>query len=337
MKIIFFGTPLFAVPTLEKLLAAPETEVAAVVTQPDKRRGRGNKLIPSPVKSVAVAHNIPVWQPRRVKKNAKTLNLLKEAQADVFVVVAYGQILSAEILEMPKLGCINVHGSILPKYRGAAPIQWSIYYGEVETGNTTMLMDVGMDTGPMLLKSVIPIGLLDNAVSIAEILAKDGADLLWETFSKLENREIEPIPQDDSLATYAPLIQHSDYQIDWSKNAIDIHNQVRAFFPNCFTTFRGQSLKVMATVPVGAEYWSQLSPELQKLEKVWSSESEVMGNIGEVVKVIKGLGPVVQTGNGWLLLWKVQLAGKKAVSGWDFANGTRLAVGEVISNPVVSV
>ncbi|MGK7921343.1 MAG: methionyl-tRNA formyltransferase [Trichodesmium sp.] len=330
MKIIFFGTPLFAVPTLEKLLADPEIEVMAVVTQPDKRRGRGNKLIPSPVKSVALTHNIPVWQPRRVKKNAETLNLLKQADADVFVVVAYGQILSAEILEMPKLGCVNVHGSILPKYRGAAPIQWSIYHGEAETGNTTMLMDVGMDTGPMLLKSVTPIGLLDNAVSIAEILAKDGADLLLETLRKLEKREIEPIPQDDSLATYAPLIQNSDYEIDWSKSALDIHNQVRGFFPNCFTSFRGQSLKVMATVPVGTEYWSQLPPELQKLEKVWSSESEVVGNIGEVVKVIKGLGPVVQTGAGWLLLSQVQLAGKKAVSGWDFANGTRLAVGEVI-------
>ncbi len=330
MKIIFFGTPLFAVPTLEKLLAHPEIEVMAVVTQPDKRRGRGNKLIPSPVKSVALTHNIPVWQPRRVKKNAETLNLLRQANADVFVVVAYGQILSAEILDMPKLGCVNVHGSILPKYRGAAPIQWSIYHGEAETGNTTMLMDVGMDTGPMLLKSVTPIGLLDNAVSIAEILAKDGADLLVETLRKLENREIEPIPQDDSLATYAPLIQNSDYEIDWSRSALDIHNQVRGFFPNCFTSFRSQSLKVMATVPVGAEYWSVLPPELHKLEKSWSSESEVSGTVGEVVKVIKGLGPVVQTGAGCLLLWQVQLAGKKAVSGWDFANGTRLAVGEVI-------
>lgn len=327
MKIIFFGTPQFAVPTLEKLLTRPEIEVVAVVTQPDKRRGRGNKLIPSPVKSLAVSHSIPVWQPRRVKKHTETLNLLRQAQVDVFVVVAYGQILSAEILDMPKLGCVNVHGSILPKYRGAAPIQWSIYHGEKETGNTTMLMDVGMDTGPMLLKSITPIGLLDNAASVVEVLAKDGANLLWETLLKLEKGDIEPIAQDDSLATYAPLIQNSDYQIDWSRSALEIHNQIRGFFPNCVTSFRGQSLKVMATVPVGAEYWSGLPPELQKLEKVWSSESEVSGSVGEVVKVIKGLGPVVQTGAGWLLLWQVQLSGKKAVSGWDFANGTRLATG----------
>ncbi|NET29020.1 methionyl-tRNA formyltransferase [Okeania sp. SIO1I7] len=332
MKIIFFGTPQFAVPTLEKLLTRPEIEVVAVVTQPDKRRGRGNKLIPSPVKSLAVSHSIPVWQPRRVKKHTETLNLLRQAQVDVFVVVAYGQILSAEILDMPKLGCVNVHGSILPKYRGAAPIQWSIYHGEKETGNTTMLMDVGMDTGPMLLKSIIPIGLLDNAASVAEVLAKDGANLLWETLLKLEKGDIEPIAQDNSLATYAPLIQNSDYQIDWSRSALEIHNQIRGFFPNCVTSFRGQSLKVMATVPVGAEYWSGLPPELQKLEKVWSSESEVSGSVGEVVKVIKGLGPVVQTGAGWLLLWQVQLSGKKAVSGWDFANGTRLATGEIIGS-----
>ncbi|NES69016.1 MAG: methionyl-tRNA formyltransferase, partial [Okeania sp. SIO2D1] len=270
-------------------------------------------------------------QPRRVKKHTETLNLLRQAQVDVFVVVAYGQILSAEILDMPKLGCVNVHGSILPKYRGAAPIQWSIYHGEKETGNTTMLMDVGMDTGPMLLKSIIPIGLLDNAASVAEVLAKDGANLLWETLLKLETGDIEPIPQDNSLATYAPLIQNSDYQIDWSRSALEIHNQIRGFFPNCVTSFRGQSLKVMATVPVGAEYWSGLPPELQKLEKVWSSESEISGSVGEVVKVIKGLGPVLQTGAGWLLLWQVQLSGKKAVSGWDFANGTRLATGERIA------
>lgn len=330
MKIIFFGTPQFAVPTLEKLLTHPEIEVAAVVSQPDKRRGRGNILIPSPVKSVAVAHNIPVWQPRRVKKDSETLNLLRQQQADVFVVVAYGQILSPEILNMPRLGCVNVHGSILPKYRGAAPIQWCIYHGEKQTGNTTMLMDAGMDTGPMLLKSFTPIGLLDNAVSLAEILAKDGADLLLETLLKLEVQEIEATAQDDSQATYAPLIQNSDYQIDWSRSAMDIHNQIRGFFPNCVTSFRGQSLKVMATVPMGAEYWSELPPELKKLEKSWSSESEVSGSVGEVVKLIKGLGPVLQTGAGWLLLWQVQLAGKKAVSGWDFANGTRLAVGEVL-------
>jgi methionyl-tRNA formyltransferase len=143
MRVVFFGTPQFAVPSLERLDNHPEFEVLGVVTQPDKRRGRGNQLTPSPVKAVALTHQLPVWQPKRVKKNAETLTQLRQTEADVFVVVAYGQILSQEILDMPKLGCINVHGSILPKYRGAAPIQWCLYHGETETGITTMLMDAG--------------------------------------------------------------------------------------------------------------------------------------------------------------------------------------------------
>lgn len=332
MKIIFFGTPDFAVPTLEKLLNDPEFEVLAAVTQPDKRRGRGNKLTPSPVKSLAVAHNISVWQPRRVKKDKETLEKLRQAEADVFVVVAYGQILSQEILDLPRLGCINVHGSILPEYRGAAPIQWSLYNGEKETGITTMLMDAGLDTGPMLLKAVTPIELLDNTESLAKRLARMGADLLVETLLKLERQEVEPTPQDNEKATYAPPIENDDYKLDWSRSAWEIHNQVRAFFPNCVASFRAESLKVIAAVPVGPEYRSQLPPELQKLEKVWSSASEVSGGPGEVVKVVKGLGPLVQTGDGLLLLRQVQLPGKKAVSGWDFANGTRLSPGEVLAN-----
>ena len=229
MKVVFFGTPQFAVPTLEKLLNNPGFEVLAVVTQPDKRRGRGNQLIPSPVKIIATNHNLSVWQPQRIKKDTETLSQLKQLGADVFVVVAYGQILSQEILDMPKLGCINVHGSILPKYRGAAPIQWCIYNGEKETGIVTMLMDAGMDTGAMLLKATTPIALLDNAQNVAERLATIGADLLVETVFKLERQEIELIPQDNSQATYAPLIKKQDYELDWSKSAIQLHNQIRGF------------------------------------------------------------------------------------------------------------
>ena len=181
MKVVFFGTPYFAVPTLEKLLNHGDIEVLAVVTQPDKRRERGNKLIPSPVKTVAIDHNLPVWQPQRIKKESETLTQLRESGADVFVVVAYGQILSPEILDMPRWGCVNVHGSILPKYRGAAPIQWCLYNGETETGITTMLMDVGMDTGAMLLKATTPIKLLDHAQDLAQRLSVIGGDLLIET------------------------------------------------------------------------------------------------------------------------------------------------------------
>ena len=327
MRVVFFGTPHFAVPTLERLLQQPEFEVLAVVTQPDKRRGRGNQLTPSPVKAVASAQQISVWQPQRVKKDAATLTQLRQAEADVFVVVAYGQILSQEILDLPRIGCVNVHGSILPKYRGAAPIQWCIYHGETETGITTMLMDAGMDTGAMLLKAYTPIQLLDNASDVAQKLSELGADLLVETLLKLERREIQPIPQDSSQATYAPLIQKQDYLLDWAKPAIALHNQVRGFYPNCATTFRQQLLKVTATFPLDATYSTHLPAELTEISQQLSALSSA-ASPGEVVSIAKGIGPVIQTGRGLLLLRTVQPAGKRSQSGWDFANGSHVTVGE---------
>ena len=335
MRVVFFGTPQFAVPSLERLVNHPEFEVLGVVTQPDKRRGRGNQLTPSPVKAVALTHQLPVWQPKRVKKNAETLTQLRQTEADVFVVVAYGQILSQEILDMPKLGCINVHGSILPKYRGAAPIQWCLYHGETETGITTMLMDAGMDTGAMLLKAYTPIQLLDNAYQLAQTLASSGADLLVETLLKLGKQEIQAIAQDESQATYAPLIQKSDYCLDWSRPAIDLHNQVRGFIPNCIASFRDKALKIIATAPLDSAYLSQLPPELTVLEEELSSLAGKSERTGEVMKIVKGIGPIIQTGEGLLLLWEVQLAGKRPQSGWDFANGMRLTVGEVLGNGYV--
>jgi methionyl-tRNA formyltransferase len=335
MRVVFFGTPQFAVPSLERLVNHPEFEVLSVVTQPDKRRGRGNQLTPSPVKGVALTHQLPVWQPKRVKKNAETLTQLRQTEADVFVVVAYGQILSQEILDMPKLGCINVHGSILPKYRGAAPIQWCLYHGETETGITTMLMDAGMDTGAMLLKAYTPIQLLDNAHQLAQTLASSGADLLVETLLRLGQQEIQAIAQDESQATYAPLIQKSDYCLDWSRSAIDLHNQVRGFIPNCIASFRDKSLKIITTAPLDSAYLSQLPPELTVLEQELSSLAGESERPGEVMKIVKGIGPIIQTGEGLLLLREVQLAGKRPQSGWDFANGMRLTMGEVLGNGYV--
>lgn len=332
MKVIFFGTPQFAVPTLERLIHHPDFEVLGVVTQPDKRRGRGNQLTPTPVKTVALAHQLPVWQPKRVKKHNPTLEKLRSSEADVFVVVAYGQILSQEILDLPKLGCVNVHGSILPKYRGAAPIQWCLYHGEAETGITTMLMDAGMDTGAMLLKAYTPIPRLDNAQDLAQTLTELGADLLVETLTKLERQEVQPIPQDGSQATYAPLIQKADFCLDWSRSALELHNQVRGFFPNCVASFREQSLKIIATAPLDSADFAQLPPELGIIEQQWSSLSKNTGRVGEVVGIVKGIGPIIQTGSGLLLLQEVQLAGKRAQKAWDFANGMRLATGEVIGN-----
>lgn len=327
MKVVFFGTPQFAVPSLERLLGHPEFEVLAVVTQPDKRRGRGNQLMPSPVKAVALAHQIPVWQPQRIKKDPDTLTQLRQSGADVFVVVAYGQILSQEILDMPRLGCVNVHGSILPKYRGAAPIQWCLYHGETETGITTMLMDAGMDTGAMLLKAYTPIQLLDNVQDLADKLAQIGADLLVETLLKLQSQEIQLLPQDNSEATYAPLIKKQDYQLDWSRSAIALHNQVRGFFPDCVATFRGQPLKIIATQPLDA-YLQQLPSDLREVMHNLSELSTQAFSPGEVVNTIKGIGPAIQTGEGLLLLLEVQQPGKRPQSGWDFVNGNRVAVGE---------
>ncbi len=314
MKVVFFGTPNFAIPTLERLLESPDFEVLAVVTQPDKRRGRGNQTTASPVKTIANARQIPVFSPPRIKKDPPTLIQLKDLNADVFVVIAYGQILSPEILAMPRLGCINVHGSILPKYRGAAPINWCLYHGETKTGITTMLMDAGMDTGAMLLKATISIDLSDNAQIIADKLANLGAGLLIETLVKWEAGQITPIPQDNSQATYAPLIQKSDYVLDWSNSAIALHNQVRGFFPNCTTTFRGQQIKILATMPLN------------------ESDSTQFPNSkpGTVVAIVKGTGAAIQTGTGILLLKEVQLAGKKPQSGGDFVNGNHLTVGEVL-------
>lgn len=336
MKIIFFGTPQFAVPSLKKLIQQPDINILAVVTQPDKRRGRGKQLIPSPIKTLALEHQLPVWQPDRIKKAPDSLSHLRKSQADIFIVVAYGQILSQEILNMPRLGCINGHGSILPKYRGAAPIQWCLYNGEVETGITTMLMNAGMDTGPMLLKAITPIHLLDNAVDLAKTLSTITADLLIETITGLNQETLTPQPQNDVEATYAPLITKDDYSIDWSRSAFEIHNQIRGFYPNCSTTLRQETLKIKASIPLDPPANVSLPENYQTLK---DKNTEILGTlahhqyeIGTVVDVIKNYGPVIVTSDGLLLLLEVQLAGKRSQTGWDFANGTRLEVGETLGN-----
>jgi methionyl-tRNA formyltransferase len=328
MRIVFFGTPQFAIPTLEQLLAEPEFQVVGVVTQPDKNRGRGNQLSPSPIKAVAVAQQLPIWQPARIKKDPDTIAALRDLIADIFVVVAYGQILSQEILDLPKLGCINVHGSLLPQYRGAAPIQRCLTDGVTRTGITTMLMDAGMDTGAMLLKYETPVDLFDNADRLAVKLAVEGSRLLVETILSLDR--LTPTPQDNLAATFAPPIQKSEYSIDWTRSNLALHNQIRGFYPSCVATFREQPLKVMATAPLGAEFAEQLPPELQKLLPELASLDLSSSLPGTVVKIAKGLGPIVLTGSGCLLLREVQLAGKRPQSGADLVNGMRLAVGEML-------
>jgi len=330
MKIIFFGTPQFAVPSLERLIRYEAIEVLAVVTQPDKRRGRGNEVSPSPVKALAIEHGLTVWQPQRIKKDETVLQPLRQAGADAFVVVAYGQILSQEILDMPRLGCINAHGSILPKYRGAAPIQWSLYHGEAETGITTMLMDAGMDTGAMLLKSVTPIALTDHALDLAKTLSFDAATLLVDTLFGLEQNLIQPVPQNDAEATYAPLIKKEDYQLNWARSALELHNQIRGFYPNCMTQIRDAMLKISVTLPLDSSL-SATPPELDRLQQEWNQTDKLKdAEPGTIVGLLKGQGAVVQTGSGVLLLKAVQPAGKRSQPGWDFVNGMRLQVGETL-------
>ncbi|MEA5466529.1 methionyl-tRNA formyltransferase [Leptothoe sp. PORK10 BA2] len=331
MKIVYFGTPQFAVPSLLRLLNDPDFDVVAVVTQPDKRRGRGSKMTPSPIKTVATEAGIPLWQPQKIKQDTATLDLLRSCQADAFVVVAYGQILSQEILDMPRLGAINGHGSILPAYRGAAPIQWSLHHGDAETGVTTMLMDAGMDTGPMLLKTTMPIGLLDNAWTVAETLSQLTAELLPNTLHQLDGQTLRPIPQTPAQATYAPLIKKADYTIDWQRSALAIHNQVRGFYPNCVTQLRQQPLKISETIPLIENVWPQLPPDYQPLKDLYRTLQPTPP--GQIAALWKNYGPVIATGEGYLLLRQVQPAGKKSQSGWVLANGNRLAVGEQLGTP----
>ncbi len=325
MRIVFFGTPQFAIPTLERLLAEPDLTVVGVVTQPDRVRGRGNQLVPSPVALLARSHQLPIIQPARIKKDPEAIATLRHLDADVFVVVAYGQILSQEILDLPKSGCINVHGSLLPQYRGAAPIQRCLTDGVELTGITTMLMDAGMDTGAMLLTQPTPVSLWDNADSLAAKLALSGAELLIDTLRHFDR--ITPTPQDNAAATYAPPIHKSEYAIDWQQSSKHIHDRVRGFYPNCVSTWRSAPLKILSTAPLIAAA-TDLIPELEQLQSDLAASDLPPGSI---VKLAKKLGPIVQTGSGYLLLREVQLAGKRPQSGADLVNGSRLSVGEVIS------
>ncbi|MGY2726926.1 methionyl-tRNA formyltransferase [Thermostichus sp. OS-CIW-26] len=313
MRVVFFGTPEFALPSLQILLQPQSPfEVVGLVCQPDRPQGRGQKVLPPPTKVLAQAHGIPVWQPVRLRRDPQVLAALEALAADVFVVVAYGQILPLTVLQMPKLGCVNVHGSLLPAYRGAAPIQWAIANGETETGVTTMLMDEGMDTGAILLQAKLPIGPEQTSLELAPQLAQLGAELLVETLLKLEKGELTPIPQDGSRATYAPLLKKQDFHLDWQRPAQALHNQIRAFSPDCFTSLRGQRIKIVRSAS------PQLHPPPGDLPQ---------GSPGEVVGLDRGEGVYVATGEGSLLIRRAQLPGRKEQSAWDLVNGGQLKVG----------
>lgn len=289
MRVIFMGTPDFAVPSLEALLT--KHEVVLVVTQPDKPKGRGKKMVPTPVKACALEHGIPVLQPEKVKE-PEFVEQLRSYEPDLIAVTAFGQILSEPILEMPKYGCINVHGSLLPKYRGAAPMQWSIIDGEKVTGITTMYMAKGLDSGDILLKAEVEITDEDTFATIHDKMAVTGANLLLDTLDQLEAGTLERIPQDHDAATYAPMITKETGHIDWSKNRQDIINLIRGLnpVPAAYTIYEEEVLKIFGAV-------------------ISDVQADDAAN-GEIVAVVKK-GFVVKCGDGCLLITEVQARGGK--------------------------
>jgi methionyl-tRNA formyltransferase len=250
LNLVFCGTPRFAVPTLEKLVSAGH-RIHLVVTQPDRPKGRGLELVASPVKQSALAFNLPITQPDRIKTNDEFRAQLTALNPDAIIVVGYGRIIPQWMLDLPRYGNINLHASLLPKYRGAAPIQWAIANGETVTGNTTMRIDAGLDTGDILLQQQLAIDPTDTAETLAPRLAAIGADLTVETLRALEAGSIHPRPQDNSQATLAPILKKEDGQIDFTRSAQEIFNRIRGFqpWPGAYTKFRGKTLQILKAKP----------------------------------------------------------------------------------------
>ncbi|MDQ3322299.1 MAG: methionyl-tRNA formyltransferase [Acidobacteriota bacterium] len=309
MKIVFMGTPLAAVPSLEQLLSDGH-EVVAVWTQPDRPAGRGNRLKMPPVKEFALENDLHIFQPSKIK-TAESLELFKSHDADIAVVVAYGRILPESFLQSFPLGAINVHFSLLPKYRGAAPVNWAIVNGESVTGITTMKMDAGLDTGDILLQSETEIDREENAIDLMARLSFEGANLLSETLSNFE--KIKPLKQNDCEASYAPVMVKEEGRINWESRAATIKNHVRGFqpFPTSFTTYKGKKLTV----------W--------KAQEVQSSKFKVQSlEFGEILEA-KGDEFDVACGNETALrLLEIQIEGKKRMTARDFLNGVKIQTGE---------
>ncbi|MBS6507720.1 MAG: methionyl-tRNA formyltransferase [Paraclostridium bifermentans] len=302
MKIVFMGTPEFAVPCLQKIIDEGH-EVVAVVTQPDKPKGRGKKLAMPPVKELALKYDIPVYQPLKAREES-FVDTLKEMNPELIVVVAFGQILPKSILDIPKYGCVNVHASLLPRYRGAAPLNWVIINGEEKTGVTTMYMDEGLDTGDMILKSEIP---LDDEITAGELHDKmmiDGAKVLKETIDLIEKGEAPREKQSNEDTCYSPIMNKSLGNIDWKKSAIYIHNLVRGInpWPSAYTTYEGQTMKIWKT-------------------KVIDKNSDK--DPGTIISVDKE-GINVSTSEGIVQIKEIQMAGKKRMEVPEYIKGNNI-------------
>jgi methionyl-tRNA formyltransferase len=308
MRILFCGTPEFAVPSLGRLAAHPEFSIEAVITQPDRPRGRGNEISASPIKEAALAAGLHVYQPETIKSDSAE-DFIKRAAPEAVVIIAYGQIIPARLLAIPRLGWINLHASLLPKYRGAAPIHWAIANGETRSGLTTMQIDKGMDTGPMLLQQEIEIGSDETSPELSARMSVAGADLIVNTLLKFNRGEIAFQPQDVSQASYAPILKKEDGRINWSRTAREIYNRMRGFapWPGAFTTFRGQTCHLWGR-PAAALTEKQLSGG-----EILCSGQSVLAGCGE--------GTCLQ-------LEFVQLEGRKKIAAREFANGARLTASE---------
>ncbi|HYA62916.1 MAG TPA: methionyl-tRNA formyltransferase [Candidatus Sulfotelmatobacter sp.] len=307
LRMVFCGTPQFAVPSLQRLISEPDFEITAVFTQPDRPRGRGQEISSSPVKMAALAAQIPVYQPPKIRA-PEIERQLREQAPEVIVIIAYGQIIPVRLLDVPKHGWINLHASLLPKYRGAAPIHWAIANGEKVTGNTSMHIDAGMDTGEILLQQEMPIGPEETAPELSARLSEAGAELMVATLRGLVAGQIAPRPQNHAAATYAPMLKREDGWIDWARTAQEIYNRVRGFapWPGAYTEFRGQMCHVWGRPGVG------------------SGSNEPPGTIvaqDGKLKVTCGAATVLE-------LTHVKLEGRRQVTAAEFANGARLLPGE---------
>jgi len=322
VKILFWGTPAYAVPSLEALVAAGHTLVG-VVSQPDRRRGRGKELQPSAVKARALQLGLPVFTPERIRRDETCQQQLAALGADVSVVVAFGQILPPEVLAQPPLGCWNAHGSLLPRWRGAGPIQWCLLEGDSETGVGIMAMEVGLDTGPVLLERTLPIGLRENAQELGQRLAQLSAELLVESLPRIE--AAGPGPEAERLArlgvrsqgeaglTIARMLTKTDAVIDWSASALAIHRRVMGLYPAAHTSWQGKRLKLLSTEPLVARLAEQLSPEAQAA--LASGCGLGPAPPGTVLAVVAETGLVVATGGCPVLVREAQLEGKAAARG----------------------
>jgi methionyl-tRNA formyltransferase len=319
MRIVFCGTPPFAVPTLKHLLAQGDVNIVGVISQPDRPRGRGQIVSASPVKAVALATGLPVHQPAKIGSPEAQEHLQKLAPECV-VIIAYGQIIPARLLHIPRYGWINLHASLLPKYRGAAPIHWAIANGEPKTGVTTMRIDAGMDTGEILLQREIPIGPRETAPELSIRMAEAGAPLMAETLRGLAAGALKGSAQDHSEATYAPLLKKEDGRIDWTRSAQEIFDRMRGFapWPGAYTSFRGQSCHV----------WAEPVPD-----RIRKGQIHVKTEAGPGTLFLEEDELHVACGGATVLrVLTVKVEGRKQVSAAEFANGARLTAGERFGN-----